>query len=144
MALIFNLNCTLKCLMQIFSIWTSLKFCCLVIGKVTFILLSALLSILTSMKTFHLAKDIIVIGLISANQKYLQMMIPVLIQQKHCGRKKENAFLAHLSTTCSRGVFRVVQCLSCVVLRGSSTISLNIFSSQTTGQIWTKLGRNVP
>ena len=46
-------------------------------------------------------------------------------------------FLAHLSTTCSRGAFRVVMC-------PSSTISLNIFSSQTAGPIWTKLGRNVP
>ena len=46
-------------------------------------------------------------------------------------------FLAHLSTTCSRGVFRVVH-------RLSSTISLDIFSSQTTGPVWTKLGRNVP
>ena len=32
---------------------------------------------------------------------------------------------------------------SCVVRRVSSTISLNIFFSQTTGPIWTKLGRNV-
>ena len=53
-------------------------------------------------------------------------------------------FLAHLSTTCSRGAVRVVRCPSSVVLRASSTISLNIFSCQTTGPIWTKLGRNVP
>ena len=45
--------------------------------------------------------------------------------------------IARLSTTCSRGAFRVVMCQS-------STISLNIFSSQTTGPIWIKLGRNVP
>ena len=44
--------------------------------------------------------------------------------------------LAHLSM-CSRGAFRVVMCRS-------STVSLNIFSSQTAGPIWTKLGRNVP
>ena len=31
-----------------------------------------------------------------------------------------------------------------VVRRVSSTISLNIFSSQTAGPIWTKLGRNIP
>ena len=49
-------------------------------------------------------------------------------------------FLAHLSTTCSRGAFRVVRCLLCVV---SSTISLNSFFSQTAGPIWTKLGSNV-
>ena len=48
-----------------------------------------------------------------------------------------SVFLAHLSTTCSRGAFSVVMC-------PSSTISLNIFSSQTAGPIWTKLGRNVP
>ena len=52
-------------------------------------------------------------------------------------------FLAHLSRTCSRGAFRVVMCLSSIVCRASSTISLNIFSSQTAGPIWTKLGRNV-
>ena len=46
-------------------------------------------------------------------------------------------FLAHLSTTCSMGAFRVVMC-------PSSTISLNIFSSQTARPIWTKLGRYVP
>ena len=46
-------------------------------------------------------------------------------------------FLAHLSTMCSRGALRVVRC-------PSSTISLNIFSSQTAKPIWTKLGRNVP
>ena len=46
-------------------------------------------------------------------------------------------FLAPLSITCSRGGFRVV-------MYPSSTISLNIFSSQTAGPIWTKLGRNVP
>ena len=51
-------------------------------------------------------------------------------------------FLAHLSTTCSRGAFRVVRCSS--VCRASSTISLNIFSFQTAGPIWTKRGRNVP
>ena len=31
-----------------------------------------------------------------------------------------------------------------VIRCASSTISLNIFSSQTAGPIWTKLGRNVP
>ena len=45
--------------------------------------------------------------------------------------------LAHLSTTCSRAAFRVVRC-------PSSLISLNIFSSQTAGPVWTKLGRNGP
>ena len=44
-------------------------------------------------------------------------------------------FLAHLSTTCSRGAFRVVLCLSSVVRLASSKISLNIFSSQTAGPI---------
>ena len=44
-------------------------------------------------------------------------------------------FLAHLSTTCSRGAFRVVRCPSS---------DFNIFSSQTAGPIWTKRGRNVP
>ena len=53
-------------------------------------------------------------------------------------------FLAHLSTTCSGGAFRVMRCLLSVVHSASSTISLNIFSSQTAGPIWTKLGRNVP
>ena len=59
--------------------------------------------------------------------------------------------LAQLSTTCTRGAFRVLMCPSSVVCRpssvvrrASSTISLNIFSSQTAGPIWTKLGRNVP
>ena len=46
-------------------------------------------------------------------------------------------FLAHLSTTCSGGAFGVVMCLS-------STISINIFFSQTAGPSWTKPGRNVP
>ena len=50
-----------------------------------------------------------------------------------------HAFLAHLGTTCSKGVFRVVMCLSCVVNNSS-----NILSSQTAGPIWTKLVRNVP
>ena len=49
------------------------------------------------------------------------------------------SFLAHLSTTCSRGAFRVTGCPSCVINN-----SLNINSSQTAGPIWTKLGRNVP
>ena len=68
---------------------------------------------------------------------------------KSSERKKENAvkqqfsFLAHLSTTCSRGAFRVVMCPSSVFRRASLTISLNIFSSQTVGPIWTKLGRNI-
>ena len=31
-ALIFHLKCTLKCCLQFVSIWTSLKFCCLVMG----------------------------------------------------------------------------------------------------------------
>ena len=53
-------------------------------------------------------------------------------------------FLAHLSTTCSRGAFRMVMCPLSIVRCESSTISLNIFSSQTTEPIWTKLGRNVP
>ena len=38
-----------------------------------------------------------------------------------------------------RGTFRNTCCLS-----PSSTISLNIFSSQTAEPVWTKLGRNVP
>ena len=59
-------------------------------------------------------------------------------------RQRLITFVAHLSTTCSRGAFRVVMCPSCVVHRASSTISLNIFSSQTAGPIWTKVGRNVP
>ena len=45
----------------------------------------------------------------------------------------DDFFLAPLSTTCSRGAFMVVWCPS------SSTISLNIFPSQTAGPIWTKL-----
>ena len=52
-------------------------------------------------------------------------------------------FLPHLSTTCSKGAFRVVLCLLCVICRASSTISLKI-SSKSAGQIWTKLSRNVP
>ena len=32
MALIFHFKCTLKCGLQMLSIWTSLKFCCLVMG----------------------------------------------------------------------------------------------------------------
>ena len=32
MALIFHFKCTLKCRLQFSSIWTSLKFCCLVMG----------------------------------------------------------------------------------------------------------------
>ena len=38
--------------------------------------------------------------------------------EKHCGERKKcclPAFLAHLSTTCSRGAFKVVRCPSCVV-----------------------------
>ena len=46
-----------------------------------------------------------------------------------------NPFLAHLSTTCSRGAFRVVRCPSCVV---------NNFFKHLLLPIWTKLGRNVP
>ena len=30
--LIFHSKCTLKCCLQVVSIWTSLKFCCLVMG----------------------------------------------------------------------------------------------------------------
>ena len=48
-------------------------------------------------------------------------------------------FLAHLSTTCSRGAFRVVMCPSCVVN--------NFFKHllpQTARPIWTKLGRILP
>ena len=48
-------------------------------------------------------------------------------------------FLAHLSTTCSRGAFRVTGCPSCVVNN-----SLNINNFLTAEPIWTKLGRNVP
>ena len=43
-----------------------------------------------------------------------------------------------------KGAFRVVRCPSYVICSVSSTISLNIFSSQTAGPIWAKLGRNVP
>ena len=50
-------------------------------------------------------------------------------------------FLAHLNI--SRGVFRIIWCLSSIVRHASSTFSLNIFS-QTAGPIWNKLGRNVP
>ena len=32
MALVFHFKCTLKCHLQFVSIWTSLKFCCLVMG----------------------------------------------------------------------------------------------------------------
>ena len=55
-------------------------------------------------------------------------------------------FLAHLRITCSRGAFRITWYPSCVVRRLSCVVNnfLNIFSSQTTGPIWTKLGRNVP
>ena len=59
-------------------------------------------------------------------------------------KMNKSSFLAHLSTTCSRKVLRVVRCLSSVVCHESSTISLHIFTSQITGPIWTKLGRNVP
>ena len=34
MALIFHFKCTLKCRLQFVSIWTILKFCGLVMGKV--------------------------------------------------------------------------------------------------------------
>ena len=54
------------------------------------------------------------------------------------------SFLSHLSTTCSRGAFRITWCPSCVLRHESSTICLSIFSSQTPGPIWTELGRNVP
>ena len=33
MVLISHFKCTLKCLLQFVSIWTSLKFCCLVTGQ---------------------------------------------------------------------------------------------------------------
>ena len=46
-------------------------------------------------------------------------------------------FLSHLSATCSRRTFRVVQCPPWVFKN-----FLNIFSSQTAGPIQTKLGRN--
>ena len=39
--------------------------------------------------------------------------------RNHCGEKRKvsvpSKFLAHLSTACSRGAFRVVRCPSCVV-----------------------------
>ena len=35
MVLIFHFKCTFKCCLQFVSIWTSLKFCRLVIGKYT-------------------------------------------------------------------------------------------------------------
>ena len=38
MVLIYHLNCTLKCCLQLVSIWTSLKFCCLVIGYLLLII----------------------------------------------------------------------------------------------------------
>ena len=65
----------------------------------------------------------------------------------HQDRQFKMHFLAHLSTTWGG---RVVQCLSsvmhhtlCVLRCASYTISLNIFSPQTAGPIWTKLGQNV-
>ena len=56
------------------------------------------------------------------------------------------AFLAHLRTTCSRGVLGLsgVRRVSSVLRQASSTISLSIFSSQTDRLIWTKLDRNIP
>ena len=48
-------------------------------------------------------------------------------------------FLAHLSTMCSKGAFRVVLCPSYVERRALSTISLNIFSSKPRGQFGTSL-----
>ena len=50
-------------------------------------------------------------------------------------------FIAYLSTTCSGGAFRITWCPSCVIRRVLSTVSLNIFSSQTAAPIWTKIGR---
>ena len=32
MALIFHLKCTVKCRLEFVSVWTCLKFCCLVMG----------------------------------------------------------------------------------------------------------------
>ena len=52
--------------------------------------------------------------------------------------------LAHLSTKCSWWTFVIAQCPASVVRRALSTISLNIFSSWTTGPILMKLGRDVP
>ena len=42
MALIFHFKCTLKCRLQFVLIWTSLKFCCLVMGYEIMRLLSSL------------------------------------------------------------------------------------------------------
>ena len=56
-------------------------------------------------------------------------------------------FLAHLSTMCSSLEALRWYCIHrtpCLVRRASSTISFNIFSSQITGSVCTKLGRNVP
>ena len=65
-------------------------------------------------------------------------------KQQRCQFDSAPQVLAYLSTTCSRGAFRIALCPSSVVHHGSTTISLNINSSQTTGPIQTKLGRNVP
>ena len=88
-----------------------------------------------------------------ADDKYMAVqMVRFVVGAALWGKRKKCylRFLAHLSTTCSRGAVKVVLCPmsfvrrpSCVVRRASSTISLNIFSFQTAGPIWTKLGRNV-
>ena len=50
----------------------------------------------------------------------------------------QGVFLAHLSTTYSKGPFRVVRCLLCV--------SNNFFTYLllTAGSMWIKLGKNIP
>ena len=85
-----------------------------------------------------------------------KMMISVYDREGNTVREGENAsypyffsFLAHLSTTCSRGAIVTGHRPSSVRLsvRPSVrplTISLKIFSSKTRRPILIKLGRNVP
>ena len=47
-------------------------------------------------------------------------------------------FLAHLSTTCSRGAFRVVRCPSCVVRRTSYVVN-NFFKHLLLPNRWANL-----
>ena len=52
---------------------------------------------------------------------FLQML-SIWSSPKICPLTELKIFLAHLSTTCSRGAFRVTGCPSCVIRRASSTI----------------------
>ena len=49
--------------------------------------------------------------LVTSNFSFYRSVFKRLVLQS----RKNQGFLAHLSTTCSRGAFRVVMCLSCVV-----------------------------